>query len=178
MMNVATFHYQVVALAVAALQLWRRNFILSFISQLKQLYDNLNHSLKSCFHKVVVKNFLIVVTLTIYFFLMQMPYFKVFVVTVVANGIAVYPYLVMLSFLGFVKTIEAFLVLLMRDFRNQLEESLPRVYLDFQKQQQLMINYQTIHDLSESFNKIFGLQMSAMTFCITTMTILDVILNK
>lgn len=168
---------QGVSVAICSMQLWKRKTMLNLMKEIANLHNTLDESLKECLRKLATKNILIASTVFTIFFVAQLAFLKMSVYVMLVDFMLVYPYIVILGFLGFTKTFEEFLTVLMRDFNNKLRESLERDDFDFEMIQMLMIRYRTIHRLSETFNMIFGLQMSTVTFTVAIMTTLDVIFS-
>lgn len=82
------------------------------------------------------------------------------------------PFLLMTGFLSFMKTIEYLFEILIYDFIKCLQDA--QRPSSSEKKESLLINYQRIYDLSNEFNKTFGIQVTLMTCCITVMTTIQV----
>lgn len=70
--------------------------------------------------------------------------------------IMTYPMLLGISFVGFVKHYDIFVVCSLKDFKHDLKKYLKRGKCDHEKFEELSSKYQKIYDLAEHFNRGFG----------------------
>lgn len=66
--------------------------------------------------------------------------------------------------MNFMKNVEIFLTVLLKDLKHDLKVFCTNPNYDDQAYQRMLLKYQKIHDLTEEFNKAFGVQMTVTTF--------------
>lgn len=92
-------------------------------------------------------------------------------------------YVVMSTFLNFMKTFEMFVQICLKDFENQIMLAMDRdSRFDFKTYRQLLLKHKKIFELSREFNNVFGMQVTTMSCCVAILlsfqVIFKIFLNK
>lgn len=165
---------QITTLLITLLHFMRRKKIESFLNDVAEL--SLDEKSASKFKKRWRKQFALSLSL---FFIISGVQFVTKVnfspVPVFCFAILVYPYMVIMSFLSFLKAFELLFFVCLKDFKHALRTYLNKSTFDFKSYHDLMTKHQKMFELCESFNKVFGLQVTMATCCVTTMTVFQVI---
>lgn len=162
---------QISFIVVNYLQIFNRFEILSLMNEALQLLEE--KKLKKC-RKAFAKNFL---TLSLFFLaVIAIQFWSVMKPTlfcVAAFAVMMYPSLMMVAFVSFVKNFEEFLVVCLEDVGSDFN------HLDSCNMKSSVIeemkNYQKIFDLAESFNKCFGAQLTILVCCCTGSIVFQVL---
>lgn len=166
------FFIHFASLGSCVVQLWKRNYVFKFLNEVNELHSFLDDGLKEVFQKHATRNTLIASFLCTTYVLVQFSTCKISAVTFVFSFLLSRPYLLAYGYLAFIKTFEAFLVVLLQDFDMKLKKFLETTEFNLEDCQRLMTNHQRVHRLSEEFNSNFGFPMTMFTCfytCITTL---------
>lgn len=165
---------QLTTLLICLTNFWRQNQIRDFLNAVTELKLDEKCSLK--FKKFCIRHFTL---MTILFLLIAGTQFVTKVnfslLSSVYFSILLYPYLFMTAFLSFLKMFEYFFTVCLKDFKHALKMYLNKPVLSSSCYHEMMKKHQKMFELCESFNKVFGLQVTLTTCCVSVMTIFQVI---
>lgn len=167
-----TYLIQILACVVCALQFHKRKQIMDLINVCCEI--SIGKSLKQKFHRKLTINCLVVFIYSINMSCLYLWFMKKSLLSVIAFYVAMYPNLVIFSFLGFIKNFEHFVCILFKDFENDLERLLEKSYFDTNLYGCLVTKYQRIVELNNKFNKYVGPQMTMAVCCLTGILICQV----
>lgn len=173
LVHLTTLVLQISLLVVGQLQFLKRQKVLNFLKQMREM--EVERNLAKKLETQWKKHFAIMILGSCIMLTSQaFTRFKFSIAALTALVVASYPYVLMSSLLSFVKCFEIFLIVLLIDFRKDLEKSLEVAALDFETHQRLMIKYQKIYNLNRDFLQAFGMQLTLTTCCVTTLMLLTV----
>ena len=92
-----------------------------------------------------------------------------------AFSILFYPFIVVASFLSFLKTMEIFFLMTLRNFKRQMKMLTNNINFDCEAFNLLTMKYHNMFELNQEFNAVFGNQITVITCCVTTMATFQVI---
>lgn len=151
---------------ICFVNLKKRNEILKFLNKANLLRKCfLEKKFSKSFEKSLGKVTILVNSIILIYIVMQFSYMKNNLSSVFVSFVILYPFVILLNFLGFIKIFEYFFVNLLQSFKKDIDEV---------SSNELMINFKIISDLSQEFNDIFGFQLTAVTCCNAVMTTVDV----
>lgn len=161
------------ALVICFVNIWKRDDILKLLNQANNLRKTNNEIFKKYFFKNLMKVSWAVYLFSLTILLIQLLCMKKQFIVIFPAFLFVYPYILVTNFLGFVKCFEIFLISLLKQFHEDLEQISSKcfevqIYVEFSKK------YREIEKVSKSFNEVFGAQLSLVTSCVAIATLLDV----
>ena len=173
LMNFALVTNVILYLFLNIICLWKRGQILNLFN--KCIEFTLEEQLQKKFRNISTRNsLLILIYLFLCFFAQLITQMKYSVSSIIVSFILTHPFFVMLNFLCFMKNSEIFFVLLLEQFKNDLEKFSLKNYFDEQFSQKLIRKYQNIYELNKEYRKVFGVQITFMTCCINILLTIQV----
>lgn len=172
-MSFDNFSRQTVAAVLISIMFYKRGSFLHFLNKCQE-QEITENSKKRLIHKVQVNSviaFIFGFCITTFFYILIMR--KSFIHFMICIFL-VYPFVSFVSFCSFVKNSEAFLVELLSSFNEDLIEFLHKKHFDGVEYHRLVIRYQKIMTINESFNKIFGTALTLAICAILSMMTLHV----
>lgn len=171
---VVWFQFASVTAIYICISNWRnRKKLEVLVNRLFHVYENLDLSLKKSFRQKLRRSFAITLTLLVYDILFQFSTLNFTVGTVAISFLTVYPNLVVLSFLSFVKHFQLLLAMSLKNLEKRLncccDKSLKRN--EFQR---IFIDYQSVYEVCQQFKEIFEPPLSLSVCCMGVMITLDV----
>lgn len=165
---------QWISVVLCFVQLWRRKDLLKILNLAIKQHSLLDSSLKEklrqlALRHIFISSFLSTTNVFIQFSVLRFSFF-----TFLISIIACYPYMVAMSFLSCVKSFESFLLVSIEDFDIKQKKSLENPEFDLETFQRLSANYQSLHRLSETFNRDFGLILTTLSSYFIIVTTLSV----
>lgn len=155
---VAIYFEQISAFWLCAVNYYYRREILNFVN--KTLSNALSDAFREKFRKICNREILFFAILTSSLTFVQFltsTNFKP--ASLLAHVIILYPYCAFMAFKCLLKTYEWFFVIMLQDFRNDLEQCEDAIAY-----QSLLTKYQKISSLNQDFNNVFGLQTTIASF--------------
>lgn len=165
---------QLSAFALCSVNSWNRESCSNFMNLLTSFQFDVKF--QKTFVETTKRNVLFTLVLTAavascQFFAAMKPS----VLSCLAYMVLIFPYLVLMGFLTFMKTLEIFFTVLLKDFRHDLKAHRETCVDDVVVFQRLLAKHQKIYDLNEAFNKVFGNQVTVMTYCVVVMSTIQVL---
>lgn len=164
---------QLTTLLICLTNFWRQHQIRDFLNEAAELKldDKCALKFKNFWRKHLT-------LMTILFFLIAGTQFvtkiNLSILSSFYFSILLYPYFFITAFLSFLKTFEYFFTVCLKDFKHALQMCLSNPVLSSSSYHELTQKYQKMFELCESFNKVFGLQVTLTTCCVSVMTTFQV----
>lgn len=162
------------SLTICFQNLKRQEEILTFLNKANHLRRLFKEKFKTSFKKSIEKVAILISLVILIYVIMQYSYMKNDFLSIFIVFQILYPFLVLLCFLGFVKSIEYFFVASLKSFSEEIKEHLSNPNAVDIDSDHLIKQYQSIFKLNQEFNDLFGLQMTTATCCIAVMMTIDV----
>lgn len=168
---------QFVTLLICTLQFFKRREIRNFMDQICKV--KLSPKLSRKLLTLWKRHFVLFFCLGVFVSTVQLSTnLKSNLLSVLSFVFLCCPYFLIASFMSFTKSFEYIFISFMQDFRIELIGILKNSRCNFADRvnafSDLSKKYQNIFELILKFNRIFGLQLTAMTSCVAAMTIFQV----
>lgn len=154
---------------ICVFQFLRQNKILKFLNRVNEVSMDEKYCIqlkKRCTSSFIFMSCVFVVNFSIQF----MTRSKLTILSVASFTFLMFSYLVVPAFLSFMKTIEIFFLMCLKDIKDHLKNSISINSFDSESVSELITKYQEIFEMNKIFNDIFGMQVTLVTCCIASMT--------
>lgn len=158
LMLVAIYLQQLSAFWLCAVNYYYRREILNFGNE--TLSTSISDDFRENLRKICLREILIFAALTsILTFIQYLTSSNLKPISLLAHVILLYPYCALMVFKCLMKTYEWLFVIMLQDFRNDLEQCEDAIACA-----SLLRKYQKIFNLNQDFNNAFGLQTTIVAF--------------
>lgn len=175
LIRVSGYLLQVVTFSICFINFWKRNKILDFMRQVQKVEISQTSSarLKKLWRKFTAMFLILWFLVTVENYVTKM---RFSFLAIACFLIFTHSYVIVTSFLCFLKAFEMFFMVMLEDFNISLTEELTsQSDFDVDLYHKCLAKYRTIFTSNEKFHEAFGIQMSLMISYVTLMTTIQVI---